>query len=108
MLAGAGTARWTNYLFAGDSLVGAVIERAGEATLTRYFHLDHLGSVSAITSEAGVLIEKLSFDAWGKRRHPTGEDDPVCGIESEATRGLTGGYYCCTTSWCFAAVWAGL
>lgn len=71
----AGAARWTNYLFACDSLVGAVIERAGEATLTRYFHLDHLGSVTAITSEAGVLIEKLSYDAWGKRRHPSGADD---------------------------------
>ncbi|MCP3907732.1 MAG: hypothetical protein GY712_06915, partial [Oceanicoccus sp.] len=34
----------------------------------RYTHTDHLGSITAITDEIGYVVERLSFDAWGKRR----------------------------------------
>lgn len=34
----------------------------------RFTHTDHLGSIVAITDEIGFLEERLSFDAWGKRR----------------------------------------
>ena len=37
-----------------------------------YIHRDHLGSVTALTSEAtGAVIERYSYDAWGMRRDPT-------------------------------------
>ena len=53
------------------------IENVGGSTLTRYFAKDHLGSVAVITDESGTVLERLSFDAWGKRRYPTGADDPA-------------------------------
>ncbi len=34
----------------------------------RYLHLDHLGSVDAITNEAGGVVTWMSFDAHGNRR----------------------------------------
>jgi RHS repeat-associated protein len=38
----------------------------------RYSHRDRLGSVTAITDEAGNPVEKLSYDVWGKRRNGDG------------------------------------
>ena len=35
---------------------------------TVYTHSDHLGSIVAITDSNGIVQERLSFDAWGKRR----------------------------------------
>ena len=35
---------------------------------TVYTHNDHLGSIVAITDGNGIVQERLSFDAWGKRR----------------------------------------
>lgn len=37
------------------------------AIKTRYLHKDHLGSIDSITDDDGKLVEKLYFDAWGKR-----------------------------------------
>jgi hypothetical protein len=81
--------RWTNYLIVGGRLIGVHIEKADESTATRYFHTDHLGSISVITNETGGVVERLSFDAWGKRRHPDGTPDPAGSITSETSRGFT-------------------
>lgn len=35
---------------------------------TRYLHKDHLGSIDSITDDNGKLVEKLYFDAWGKKQ----------------------------------------
>jgi RHS repeat-associated protein len=35
---------------------------------TRYLHVDHLGSLDAVTDEEGRIVERLSYDAFGKRR----------------------------------------
>jgi RHS repeat-associated protein len=37
------------------------------AIKTRYLHKDHLGSIDSMTDDNGKLIEKLYFDAWGKK-----------------------------------------
>lgn len=84
------TVQWTNYLFAAGQMVGVFVERSDETVATRYFHLDHLGSVSVITDENGVVVERLSYDAWGVRRHPDGTPDPAHAITSQSTRGFTG------------------
>jgi hypothetical protein len=42
---------------------------------TRYFHTDNLGSI-AVTDETGNVVERDSYNAWGKRRFPAGADDP--------------------------------
>ena len=58
--------------------------------LARYFHHDHLGSVAVLTNETGAVVERLSYDAWGKRRQPNGADDPAGSLTSQTTRGFTG------------------
>jgi hypothetical protein len=89
---GAGSARWSEYLSAGNQLIGVRFLEVDTGTLTtRYFHTDHLGSVSVITNEAGAAVERLSYDAWGKRRNATTwEDDPAGAIASQTTAGFTG------------------
>ena len=37
-----------------------------------YFTLDHLGSVAVITDQGGNILQRLSYDAWGKQRNPNG------------------------------------
>jgi len=83
--------KWTDYLSVGNAKVGMrVLQGASETLSTRYFHTDHLGSVAVITNEAGAVVERLSYDAWGKRRFTNGTDDPTCSITSQTTRGFTG------------------
>ena len=89
--AGTGAARWTDYLSVGNAKVGMrVLEVAARTVTTRYFHHDHLGSITVITNENGVVVERLRYDAWGKRRFPNGADDPTGSITSQTTRGFTG------------------
>jgi RHS repeat-associated protein len=92
-LTGAGTSSpvWTEYLSVGNAKVGMRVLQTASATLsTRYFHTDHLGSVSVLTDENGNVVERLSYDAWGKRRFADGTDDPSGSITSQSTRGFTG------------------
>jgi hypothetical protein len=37
-----------------------------------------------------VVTQRLSYDAWGLRRHPDGTPDPSGAIQAESTRGFTG------------------
>ena len=46
----------------------AIVEVSGNTATTRYVYSDHLGSVDVITNAAGLIEQKLSFDAFGKRR----------------------------------------
>jgi RHS repeat-associated protein len=85
-----GTVQWNNYLFAGGEMVGMRVEHSAGAVYERYFHKDHLGSVSTITDETGAVTERLSYDAWGKRRNPDGSGATSGSIVSETTRGFTG------------------
>ena len=56
----------------------------------RYLHRDALGSVNAITDEQGQVIERLAYDPWGKRRHPSGRADPAGELTARSTdRGFT-------------------
>lgn len=36
----------------------------------RYVHLDHLGSVWAMTDDDGAVIAEYNYDPWGRRRSP--------------------------------------
>ncbi|HEX2886788.1 RHS repeat-associated core domain-containing protein, partial [Vineibacter terrae] len=87
---GAGVTRWKNYIFAAGGAVAVFYENSSGPSQTRYFHKDHLGSITAITNEAGAVVERLSYDAWGKRRYPNGTDDPAGAITSLSDRGFTG------------------
>jgi hypothetical protein len=86
----ASISQWNEYLVAGGQMVGVRFERSDSTVTTRYFHPDHLGSIAVITDEAGAVAERLSYDAWGKRRFPNGADDPSGSITSQTTVGFTG------------------
>jgi RHS repeat-associated protein len=85
------TSQWNEYLTVAGTMVGVRFNNVSAGTVsTRYFHTDHLGSISAITDETGRVVERLSYDAWGKRRFSNGADDPAGSIQSQTTRGFTG------------------
>ena len=75
---------------AGGELVGMRVETSGGGVFTRYFTRDHLGSIAVVTDDTGKVVERLSYDAWGKRRYPDGKDDTTGTITSQTTRGFTG------------------
>ena len=67
---------YVNYVFAGERRV-AVYGTDNAPTpneAVQYLHQDHLGSVDTITDESGGVVERLSYDAWGRRRTASGED----------------------------------
>ena len=86
----AGTNQWNEYLIVGGRLIGVRFERSDNTVSTRYFVNDHLGSVAVLTDENALVVERLSYDAWGKRRFPNGADDPAGSITSQTSRGFTG------------------
>lgn len=54
-----------------------------------YFNLDHLGSIAVITDQGGNVVQRLSYDAWGKQRNANGTA-AICGsITNATTRGFT-------------------
>lgn len=58
---------------------------------TRYLHDDHLGSLDSVTDEQGQVVQRLSFDAWGKPRDPSDWTLPdEFMVESLVNRGFTG------------------
>jgi RHS repeat-associated protein len=61
-----------------------------QASSLRYFHHDHLGSIAAVSDEAGTVIERMAYDPWGKRRYPNGlpgSYDAINGLTTD--RGYT-------------------
>jgi RHS repeat-associated protein len=88
-LTGGGAVEWRNYIFAAGENV-AIRHQLGAGAFTRYLHKDHLGSVRAITDDAGLVSERLAYDSWGKRRNLDGTDDPGEFAGSIIDRGYTG------------------
>lgn len=57
-----------HYVQAGGRVV-AIFTQAGTNSATgSYLHYDHRDSVDTVTSQQGTVIERLSYDAFGKRR----------------------------------------
>lgn len=85
-----GTVTYTHHVYAGGQVVGSVNTGPAIAAKTHYFHVDHLGSLTAVTDASGTVVERLSYDAWGKRRKlDSGRD--TCNVLSGtiAKRGFT-------------------
>jgi RHS repeat-associated protein len=89
---GASTGQWNNYVYVGGEIVAVFYDKDTGTDLTRFFHKDHLGSIAVITDEAGAVAQRLSYDAWGKRRNVNGTDDTTGTLETTAQtdRGFTG------------------
>jgi len=66
-----GNLRQLHYLSGGDGLFAIyVIDQDGKATMN-YIHKDYQGSFETITNHKGTVVERLSFDPWGRRRNAT-------------------------------------
>ncbi|MEA3505870.1 MAG: FG-GAP-like repeat-containing protein, partial [Bacteroidota bacterium] len=72
-------------------LPGAVyVKRSDDKDSLYYVYSDYLGSPNAITDEVGNVVERLSFDAWGKRRNPDDWSYNNVPTSSIFDRGFTG------------------
>jgi len=52
-----------------------------------YIYSDHLGSITHVTDDAGVLIQEYSYDAWGRMRSP--DDWNICLTVDETSLALS-------------------
>ncbi len=86
----AATSQWYDFIGSGGSMVGVRVLHADNSVTTRHFQKDNLGSVAVVTDENGNVVERDSYDAWGKRRFPNGADDPSGSLTSQTTAGFTG------------------
>lgn len=66
-----GSTEYQHHIYAASTPVAvytATVTGTTVAKKTRYFHKDHLGSITAITDETGNTVERFSFDPFGARR----------------------------------------
>jgi RHS repeat-associated protein len=86
---------WTSYLGADGQAIGMYVQPtfpSGQSSYTQYFHTHHLGSVVALTNDAGQLAQpypEYAYDPWGKRRGLSGTPDTYNTLASLMTRGYT-------------------
>ena len=83
-----------HYITVGGMVVGEIVTTAASPSsgTTRYFHYDHLGSVVAVSDDGGNVIERRSFDAWGRPRATTGAPgtgELPNGLDEATDRGFT-------------------
>ncbi|MCP3926742.1 MAG: hypothetical protein GY714_29630 [Desulfobacterales bacterium] len=57
---------------------------------TRYMHYDPLGSVDTITDNRGNIVERMSYEAFGKRREGNWQSNTGTVISAFTNRGYTG------------------
>ena len=92
---------WIDYIVAGGKLIGLRITPPSSLGSSRcglsssgpcnlFFVTDHLGSVAVITNDSGTVLERDSYDPWGKRRYPNGVSDVNNTVKSRTTRGFIG------------------
>lgn len=56
-------------VYAGGQLVAVHLQSSAAGKQTRYLHQDALGSVDLITDAHANVVDRRSFDAWGKMRN---------------------------------------
>lgn len=81
--------QWDSYIIVQGEMVSLQVKEANDNIITRYFHRDHLSSTTMLTDEAGNVVERLSYDVWGKRRFTTGLPDGSGSIVTQVDRGFT-------------------
>jgi RHS repeat-associated protein len=62
----------------------------GPPVRTYYLHVDHLGSIDAITDEKGHVVERRSYEPFGERRNFLWGQPPPASFPSATTLGFTG------------------
>ncbi|TLS75750.1 RHS repeat-associated core domain-containing protein [Mariprofundus erugo] len=66
------------------------MEQVATLKTMKYVHNDQLGSINVITDSTGAVLERLSFDAFGKPRNTDATDTVNTIIAVHTTRGYTG------------------
>jgi uncharacterized protein RhaS with RHS repeats len=85
-----------HYMYGGRGLVAVHIRQrpvsqpANVTSRTRYLHTDHLGSVVAITDEAGQTVEAFGYSPFGGRRNLNGSDPTGLLTSAITHQGYTG------------------
>lgn len=59
------------YLFGGYYDSPAVLVNDGSQSILLFIIRDYLGSITHLTASNGVVIQELSYDAWGRLRDPS-------------------------------------
>ncbi|WP_238701871.1 RHS repeat domain-containing protein [Mariprofundus erugo] len=85
----AGVIKAKHYIQSGNGLV-AIMEQVATLKTMKYVHNDQLGSINVITDSTGTVLERLSFDAFGKPRNTDATDTVNTIIAVHTTRGYTG------------------
>ena len=86
---GISTTQKIHYIMAGGETIATYNEINGSG-VTSYLHKDHLGSLTTVTDQSGRVRERLSYDAWGKRRGSNWQDVDPSTITSSINRSFTG------------------
>ena len=85
-----------HYIRAGGQTVAiykSISDNGVNSSAINYLHRDHIGSVSEITDGNGVVVESLSFDAFGKRRNVNWSDATSQIVAQNTKRSFTGHEY---------------
>jgi len=85
-----GVTKKKHYINGTGGTIG-VYTLTGSTWNKQYWHKDHLGSPMVITDDNGVVIERLAYEPFGKRRNANGVTDANGTLTSSNTRrGFTG------------------
>jgi len=78
------------YVHGAERAVAMVRPEAAPPERTLYVHVDQLGSLEALTNEAGTVVEQRSYDAFGARRNPAWGSPPSASFATTSSLGFTG------------------
>jgi RHS repeat-associated protein len=70
--------------------LGFEVDKPSQPSAMYWVHRDRLGSAMALTDATGALVEKLNYDAWGKRRFPNGIGTDASIVGQHDDKGFTG------------------
>lgn len=77
------------YIYAGGQIAAVYTEGTSDAGMY-YFHNDHLSSPWLITNASGAEVQRLNYDAWGRRRDASNWSNYANLPEPKFDRGFTG------------------
>jgi len=92
------TQEWKRNIAGAVQITHKFIGSHAQGKVVNYLHRDHLGSVTAISSADGDLVESLAFDPWGARRETLSWEEALPSTIAKffasnkpiTTRGFTG------------------